>query len=178
MREGLISNETTKQIFIIGEINEETNKAVVCDLLSTNWNDPDRKYQELLIYISSSGGNLRDCFSIIDTVQLLKKAYKLKITTVVLGEASSAGFFLFLLGDRRIVLPNGRMFVHEHMTFSDGQTYSELKKEQVDHDMIYDSYIKYTSERLGLNISKVKKLIGKNSWLTQEEMISWQIIKN
>jgi len=165
-----------KQIFIIGEINHEINKEIVTDLFNTDWKD--EKYNELVIYISTCGGLLSDCFSMIDSIELLKATYKFKITTVVLGEASSAGFFLFLLGDTRIVLPNGRMFIHEHITFTDGQTYSEFKKEEASNTILYTTYIDYVSKRLKISPNKVKTLIAKNAWLTRDEMIEWKIIKD
>lgn len=176
MLKELVSKKSIAQVFLIGEINEELNKEVVQYLLTTDWNDPENKIEKLVIYVSSSGGTLRDCFSIIDTVQMLKEQYKFEVISVVLGEASSAGFFLFLLGDKRIALPNARMYVHEHLTYTDGQTYSERKKDELDQDMLYDSYIKYTADRLGITTSIVKKLVGMNTWLTKEDMVNWKII--
>lgn len=166
-------NQKIKQIFIIGEIGSDANRDTVYEMVSTDWED----VTDLFIYICSDGGYLRDCFSIIDMVQTIKRITNIKITTFAMGEVASAGFFLFLLGDVRIQMPNCQMFVHEHITIDNEQTYSERIRADKTHETeSYNMYVDYTSERLGITKTRAKKLLKLNKWLTKKEIEHYGIV--
>jgi len=178
MDEEIKKESFTKKIFLLGPIgidNDIISNAIE-DLLDTEWKSDEYNIEKLDIIINSEGGYLQDCFALIDIVEQLKIEHNLSVTTYAVGEASSAGFFLFLLGDKRIAYPNCRMFIHEHITCSIEQTYAESKKSQIDQKVLYNMYVNYTSDRLGITKTKAKNLLKKNCWLKREEFKKFGIV--
>lgn len=165
-----------KILYIIGEINEGTTAEILREVIETEWEE--EKIKEVEIYITSEGGYLKDCFAVIDIIQEYKKRYGLTIKTFGLGEISSSGFFLFLLGDYRYLYPSCRAFVHEHITMNDDRPYGErLKADRTEEKEVYVNYLSFTAERLGISLRKAKNLLKKNKWLTKKEIASYNLIK-
>jgi len=170
------SRPTYKIIYVIGEVNENTTECITKELLETDWTADNVK--ELHIYICSEGGYLRDCFAIIDIIEGIRARHDILIRTYGLGEVASAGFFIFLLGDERILYPSCRTFVHEHITIGDEKTYGErIKADKTEEKEVYDNYVKFTSDRLGITSIKAKNLLRKNKWLTKKEVRNYNIHK-
>lgn len=169
--------KVVKILYIFGEINEAISQEVTQELIETDWRGEE--IQELQLYICSEGGYLRDCFAVIDLVQAIKDRFQIKVYTYGLGEVASAGFFIFLLGEKRVLFPSCRVFVHEHITLGSEQTYGErIKADKTEEKEVYDKYVKYTSERLELGIKKAKNLLKKNKWLTDKEIKLYNINKD
>lgn len=164
-------NNTKKIVYITGEINKNVSCQLIPDILNTNW-----KNKTLELYITSQGGFLSECFSIIDILRDIKNKYKVKIITHGLGEVASAGFFIFIFGDERIIHPSCRVFVHTHITVDEGKTYGErIKADKTEEKYIYENYIDYTSKQLGLSLTKTKTLLNKNKWLSMKEIENYNI---
>jgi ATP-dependent protease ClpP protease subunit len=163
-----------KTLFAIGEVNDGMSQGIITELLSHNWEkDPVR---QVLLYISSEGGYLHDCFAMIDLLEFFKYKYDFEIITFGLGEIASAGLFLFMVGDQRILFPSCRVFVHEHISMSAEQTYSErLKADKGEETIVYNNYLKYTARNLGLTNRRAKALLKKNKWLTELEIRNYNI---
>jgi len=164
----------TKQLYIIGEINEERSKDIIKALFETDWKGSG--INNLSIYISSEGGYLIDCFAMIDAIQFIRDTFDVHVSTFGLGECTSAGFFLFLLGDLRVLFPNCKVFVHEHISMLGESSYDDTKREIKDQKMVYDMYVEYSSKRLGISKTRVKTLLKKNRYLTQKELEKFNII--
>lgn len=168
--------QASKAICIFGEINDSTSGSVIPELLETEFEEENIK--ELHIYICSEGGELSHCFAIIDFIQLLKKRFNFTIYTYGLGEIASGGFFLFLLGDKRITFPNCRVFVHEHVIMNDeSKTYSErIKNDKTIEKTLYETYLNYTLDRLKITKTKAKKLLQLNKWLSKNDIKKYNLI--
>jgi ATP-dependent protease ClpP protease subunit len=161
-----------KTLYIIGEINECVANETVTALLETSWDE----IKELHLYITSPGGYLADCFAIIDLLLHIKDKYDIKIFTYGLGEIASAGFFIFICGDERIIFPSCRVFVHTHITIGSDQTYEErIKADKTEEKEVYDNYVKYTAKQLHLSIAKTRNLLKKCKWLTKKEVKDYNI---
>lgn len=168
-------SKKAKALFLVGNVDNDMCSEVLKTIFETDWKGEEIK--ELTIYISSEGGSLPNCFAMIDAILFVKSAFGIHVTTFGLGEAASAGFFLLLTGDSRALFPNCMVFVHEHLTLgTDATSYSDRKKEDKDQDHIYDMYIEYTAERLGITTGKVKRLLKKNRYLRESELITYNII--
>jgi ATP-dependent protease ClpP protease subunit len=166
-------NPDKKIIYIIGEIDQEVANSTITSLLDTNW----EKVKEIHLYITSQGGYLYDCFAIIDLLLHIKNKYNIKIYTYGLGEVASAGFFIFVAGDERIIFPSCRVFVHTHITINNApETYQDrIKADKNEEKEIYDNYVKYTAKRLSLSIAKSKNLLKKSKWLSKKEIKDYNI---
>lgn len=163
-----------KSLYLIGEINEEVSKDSIRYLFETNWTDEG--IQALNVYINSEGGFLKDCFGIIDAINFVRKACGVTINTYGLGECASAGFFLFIVGDYRILFPNCKVYVHEHIADTIGATYGERKRDEKDQKVLYEMYVTYTANSLGISKTRVKNLLKKNRYLTDKELESYNIL--
>lgn len=170
----IVDDMKTKQMFIIGEINEERSKDIIKALFETDWKGEG--INNLSIYISSEGGFLIDCFAMIDAIQFVRDTFDVNITTFGLGECTSAGFFLFLLGDIRVLFPSCKIYVHEHIATLGESSYDDTKREIKDQKMVYDMYVEFCSKRLGVSKTRVKGLLKKNRYLTQKELEKFNII--
>ena len=71
--------------------------------------DPSIKHYT--IHITSSGGDAYGCTVMINHIQKLKKK-GIKFTTIIDGKGYSAGFFLFMMGDERIMTPGSLLMIH------------------------------------------------------------------
>jgi len=164
----------TKQLYIIGEINEELSRDIIKALFETDWKTEG--INNLSIYISSEGGYLKDCFAMTDAIQFIRDSFDVHISTFGLGECASAGFFLFLIGDLRVLFPSCKVFVHEHITIATESTYSDTKREGRDAKTLYDMYVEYTAKRLGISATRAKNLLKKNRYLTPTELVKFKVI--
>ena len=112
----------------------------------------------------------------IDAVNFVRETFGIKVTTFGLGEVASSGFFLFLLGDTRVLFPNCRAFVHEHIAPIGEQTYGERKRDDKDQKVLYTMYVDYCANRLQISNTKVRNLLKKNRFLTNKELVTYGII--
>ena len=176
LKELSVKDPTKKNIYIIGEVNENTTSEIVREIIDINWDEENIK--ELNIYISSMGGFLSDCFAIIDLILQIKKDHELIVNTYGLGEVASAGFFLFLLGDARVLYPNCRVYVHSHITIGDEKTYIDrIKADKTEEKELYNNYVAYMAQQLNVSTTKAKNLLKKNKWLTKKEIRDYNINK-
>lgn len=167
-------NTKTKQLYIIGEINEDISTVVLRSCFETKWDKLG--ITNLNIYISSEGGYLKDCFAMIDAINYVRDTFGITVTTLGLGEVASSGFFLFLAGDIRILFPNCKAFVHEHIAPMGEQTYGERKRDDKDQKVLYEMYVKYCASRMLLSPTKTKNLLKKNRFLTSKELVTYNVI--
>ena len=165
-----------KTIGIFGEINESTTAAIIPELIEEEFERDNIK--ELHIYICSEGGFLSHCFAIIDFLLMLKERFGVMIYTYALGEIASGGFFLFLLGDKRMLYPSCRIFVHEHITTNEEpKTYStRIKEDKTSEKALYEMYLAYTSTQLGTTKRRAKTLLAMNKWLSKKDIKQYNIL--
>lgn len=165
-----------KIIYIIGEINDETANETITALLNTKW---EEGVKEIHLYITSQGGFLSDCFAIIDLIMHIREKYGVTIYTYGLGEIASAGFFIFIVGDIRVLFPSCRVFVHTHITINGAQeTYQDrIKADKTEEKEVYENYMKYTAKQLVISIAKSKNLLKKSKWLSRKEIKDYNIGK-
>jgi len=166
---------TILRLFIVGTVESSSSNEILRELFEHEWEE--NPIENLEVYISSEGGFLNDCFAIIDVINRFKFLYKFQVTTFGIGEISSAGLFLFMLGDRRILFPSCRVFVHEHISIGGtDQTYSErIKEDKGEEKAVYLNYLKYTAKQLNLTTTRAKTLLKKKKWLTDKEIKTFNI---
>ena len=159
-------------IYIFDEITQTDAANIISDLNKLNFNDT----KNINIYICCCGGDLYGCFAILNHFTYIRKKYGVHITTYGTGQVASAGFFLFLLGDTRILYPMTRVFVHEHINYEEPEmTYSERKISNKEDDVVHRMYVDYISERLNIPNKDVVELLQKNKNLSDSEINIYKI---
>lgn len=93
-------------IFIDGVIDEDLANGVIAQMLYLDSLD---KKTPINIYINSPGGNCLDGLAIYD----VSKVISAPIKTTCIGQASSMGAILMLMGEERFGLPHCRIMLHE-----------------------------------------------------------------
>ena len=103
-------------IFIVGGIDDYVANLVVAQLLFLESEDPKK---DIYLYINSPGGVITSGLSILDTMNYLK----CDVSTVCFGQAASMGAVLLAAGtkDKRFVLPNSRVMIHQPLGGARGQ---------------------------------------------------------
>lgn len=142
------------------------------------WNEMDNldnisieERDPIKIYIDSPGGDLDATFSIIDSITLSKTP----ITTITIGSGDSGGFFIGIVGHKRIGYPHSSYLFHEGCCANEGDAHK---------------YIQFT-EFYKKKLSMLKKLVLNNTklsendyeesrkddlWLTADEALKYGII--
>ncbi|MCL2683997.1 MAG: ATP-dependent Clp endopeptidase proteolytic subunit ClpP [Synergistaceae bacterium] len=103
-------------IFIGSEIEDVMANLVIAQLLFLESEDPDK---DVFLYINSPGGIVSSGLAIYDTMQYIK----CPVSTLCTGQAASMAAILLSGGDKdkRIVLPNAKVMIHQPSGGSRGQ---------------------------------------------------------
>jgi ATP-dependent protease ClpP protease subunit len=163
-----------KDYFICGNIDSDTVTNLFAALIESN---EYKNFNILNLWISSEGGSVTDAFALIDLLNYHKKLNKYIIHTYALGEVASAGAFLFFIGKERIMFEKTRFFIHEHKsTYSEPISYRDMKKNVKEEDILNGLYFKYTKDQLGLSEEQCKNLFKIDGWITDKDIIKFNII--
>jgi ATP-dependent Clp protease, protease subunit len=157
-------------IYIQGEFEDGMANNVVAQLLYLNSQDSEK---DINIYINSPGGSITSMYSIFDVMNYIKP----DICTVGIGQNCSAGSFILAAGTKgkRSVLPNTEIMIHEFSGGSKGKAtdiFNEVDKLKKLHDKMARQYMSFTGQVL----SKIKKDMQRDFWMTPEEALEYGLI--
>lgn len=95
-------------VFLVGPIEDQMANLIVAQLLFLESENPDK---DIHLYINSPGGAVTSALAMYDTMQFIKP----DVSTVVIGQAASAGAFILAGGaaGKRHSLPHSRMMIHQ-----------------------------------------------------------------
>jgi ATP-dependent protease ClpP protease subunit len=89
-------------IYFSGRVNQENLNLLKDQILSEN------PQEEIKIYISSGGGSLTAAIAFYEWIRIKK----IDITTIAVGNVSSAAVILFLAGERRVATACSSFLIH------------------------------------------------------------------
>ena len=120
-----------RNILISNEIDAGCAKAVINMIMDINYDD-DIKEEEvrdwvrepIYVYINSNGGNAYDALAIYDVIQHSKTP----VYTVALGWCMSAGLWIFMAGNTRLVGEHATLMFHDVTSWATGKT-EQVKQE-------------------------------------------------
>ena len=101
-------------IMLFGEITDATSAIIISQLLFLSSTDEKK---DIYIYINSPGGSVTAGFSIYDTMKYIKP----KVITIGMGLCASMGAFLLSSGDKRYLLENTKVMIHQPLGGAKGQ---------------------------------------------------------
>ena len=104
-------------VFVGTPVDDEVANLVVAQLLHLESEDPDK---DVSIYLNSPGGVVYSGLAIYDTMRFIKP----DVQTICFGIAMSMGALLLAGGTKgkRMVLPNGRILIHQPSAGFEGQS--------------------------------------------------------
>lgn len=105
-----------RNILISNEIDAGCAKAVINMIMDINYDDDikEEEYRDwvrepIYVYINSNGGNAYDALAIYDVIQHSKTP----VYTVALGWCMSAGLWIFMAGNTRLVGEHATLMFHD-----------------------------------------------------------------
>ena len=156
-----------REIDCVGEINRESVNAIILQLRYLQSLD-DAK--EITIFVNSPGGSIDDGLALIDVMAALR----CPIRTVCVGLAASMGALLFASGDKRDILPHGRVMIHDPL-IAGGVGGSALKLDAVARDLMKarETTAQILSERTGHTLEEVYEKTANDTYFDAQEALEW-----
>ena len=137
-----------------------------------------KKYERkpIHLFINSFGGNVYDMWSLIDI--LLKS--KTPIYTYCTGYAMSAGFLIFLAGEKRSATPHTTFLYHQTSDWLGKKKFQDLVEYQEESEFAQLEIEKYIVERTKITKEKIEKIrLHKKDWyIHSNEALDLDIINN
>ncbi|HNV43653.1 MAG: ATP-dependent Clp endopeptidase proteolytic subunit ClpP [Spirochaetes bacterium] len=157
-------------VFIDDEINDQTAKLVIAQLLFLDSEDPDR---DIHLYINSPGGVVTAGLAIYDTMQLVKP----DVCTICLGQAASMAAVLLAAGapGKRTALPHSRVMIHQPWGGFQGKA-SEIEIQAKEISKMKQQILDILSKHTGKSIKKIEKDIELDYFMGPEEAIEYGLI--
>lgn len=157
-------------IFITGGFDMDMSNSIVGQLLFLESQDSNA---DIYMYINSPGGRIDAMYAIYDTMQYIKP----EITTVGFGEVCSAGSFILAAGTKgkRYCLPNTNVMIHELSSGTSGK-FNEIQNHFEHTKKLYDKMAKHYSMMTGQRLTKIKKDMEKDFYMSSEEAKEYGLI--
>jgi len=137
MQEGL---EEPRVLLLHGDVTEELAQEFMEGLIALRALDPVR---EITVYLDTYGGSPYSMFAMHDMMRYVG----CPIHTVGVGKVMSSGVLLLAAGDKRSIMPNSFVMMHQVSSGLYGKTSTmevELTHLYDVQDRTYDLYAKYT----------------------------------
>ena len=158
---------TDRNLFLYGKINSNTCLRMQEQLLFLNGEDESK---EITMYINGPGGVISDGLGLIDII----KSIKAPVNTVCVGLAASMSALIFINGDKRYMLPNSQLMLHQPLGGAFGQASDiELLSAQIlktkanIHQMIANSS--------ALDVKKIEKLTDRDCYIDANTALKYKL---
>ena len=158
---------TDRNLFLYGEINSNTCLRMQEQLLFLNGEDESK---EITMYINGPGGVISDGLGLIDII----KSIKAPVNTVCVGLAASMSALIFINGDKRYMLPNSQLMLHQPLGGAFGQasdiellSAQILKTKASIHQMIANSSV--------LDVKKIEKLTDRDCYIDANTALKYKL---
>ena len=165
---GEVTLDSSGMHLLMGNIGADTCKPAIEWILKNELTDDP--WVELKLFINSPGGNLSDAFALIDVM----RGSTTKISTVGIGEISSAGLLIFMSGTKgcRLLTPNTSLLSHQFSWGSYGKEH-ELFAAQKGFDLTSTMMINHYKKCTGLSEKKIREFLlpPEDRWLTAKEAL-------
>ncbi len=157
-------------IFLTGAINDNVSALVSAQLLFLESDNPKK---DISFYINSPGGYVSSGLAIYDTMQFIKS----DVSTMVIGQASSAGSLLAQAGTKgkRFALPHSKIMIHQPSGGYSGQASdidihaAEILKTK---KRLNEIYVKHTGQPLDV----IEKNMERDKFFTSQEALEFGLL--
>jgi len=157
-------------IFLTGGINEQVSSIVSAQLLFLESQAPDK---DIFMYINSPGGLVTAGLAIYDTMQFIK----CDISTLVIGQACSAGSLLAMAGTKgkRYALKNSRIMIHQPSGGASGQaTDIQIQAEEI--VKIKKKLNQMYADHTGQDIEIINQAMERDKFMSPQEALEFGLI--
>ena len=121
------------------------------------------------MFINSPGGEVDSGLALYDVM----KGISCPIRTVCLGIAASMGALLFTAGDKREILPHGRVMIHDPLISSTGG--SALHLQEVSRNLLKtrEELCSILARHTGRTLKEIYKKTAQDTWFSAEEAVAF-----
>ena len=157
-------------IFLTGGINEQVSSIVSAQLLFLESQAPDK---DIFMYINSPGGLVTAGLAMYDTMQFIK----CDISTLVIGQACSAGSLLAMAGTKgkRYALKNSRIMIHQPSGGASGQaTDIQIQAEEI--VKIKKKLNQMYADHTGQDIEVINQAMERDKFMSPQEALEFGLI--
>jgi len=163
-----ISLEKSGVYLLMGDVGVETCKPAIEWILRNELSEDP--WSEMKLFVNSPGGVLSDAFALIDVM----RGATCKISTIGIGEISSAGLLIFMSGTKgnRILTPNTAILSHQFSWGSYGKEH-ELFAATKAFDLASEMMINHYKKCTGLTVKKIREFLlpADDKWLSAKEAL-------
>ena len=126
--------------------------------------------KEMWLQINSPGGCVFGTFSIIDTIESIRKDFGIKVHTHIAGQAGSGAAMIAICGDERTIGINSFMLIHQISGTTDG-THNNLKDELVNNVKLMDTVKRICKKKTKMTMKKIDDMLDHDIWLDADECL-------
>ena len=157
-------------IFLTGGINEQVSSIVSAQLLFLESQAPDK---DIFMYINSPGGLVTAGLAMYDTMQFIK----CDISTLVIGQACSAGSLLSMAGTKgkRYALKISRIMIHQPSGGASGQA-TDILIHAEEITKIKKRLNQMYADHTGQSIEKINDAMERDKFMSPEEALEFGLI--
>jgi len=155
-----------REIELVGEITSEAVYSLILQLRYLQKADPKK---EISVYINSPGGEVSSELALYDVM----KALKCPIRTVCVGTAASMAALLFASGDKRDILPHGKVMIHDPLTT--GISGSALAIDSLSKTLMKSrqTAAEILSRHTGKSLKEIYKYTAKDTYFDAQEAVDF-----
>ena len=157
-------------IFLTGPINEQVSSIVSAQLLFLESQAPDN---DIFMYVNSPGGLVTAGLAMYDTMQFIK----CDISTLVIGQACSAGSLLAMAGTKgkRYALKNSRIMIHQPSGGYSGQA-TDILIHAEEITKIKKRLNQMYADHTGQPIERINDAMERDKFMSPEEALEFGLI--
>lgn len=155
-----------RQIELVGEITQEAAYSIILQLRYLQKTDPTTP---ITVYINSPGGEVSSGLALYDVMQVVK----CPVHTVCVGTAASMAAILLACGDRRGILPHGRVMVHDPLT--SGISGSALTIDSLSKSLMQTRTItaQILAQHTGRTLEEIYACTAKDTYFNAQEAVDF-----
>ena len=159
-----------RTLILAGEINQQSARRVIAQLLLLNSEDPR---EPIRFFLDSPGGSVDDGFAIYDVARFVSAPIRM----IASGLAASAGVLVFLAAprERRFALPNARFLIHQPSQGVAGVA-ADLRIYAQEIIKARTRLNKIISDETGQLLEKVAKDTDRDFWMAADEALGYGLV--
>ena len=159
-------------VFMGADLDDELGNQIIGILAFLNIENPKER---IFLYINSLGGALMCGLGVFDAMQYVDPP----VSTICIGVAASMASFVLCGGQRgnRIILPHGRVMLHQPSAGSDGQSsdlLSDINEVRRLRMCVCEIYADITT----IPLKTISKDLGRDNFYTPEQAKAYGIVDN
>jgi ATP-dependent Clp protease protease subunit len=157
-------------VFLGSVVTDDIANVVTAQFLFLESEDPER---DIFFYINSPGGSVTAGLAIYDTMQYVRP----QISTLVFGQAASAGSLLLMAGakGKRFSLPNSKVMIHQVLGGAQGQA-TDIEIHAKEILKTKETMNRILAERTGQPIEKIRNDTERDYFLDAEEAKAYGLV--